>query len=843
MGSLTTHQLVYRDQFRSLFKDAFQEWCGRLLRHLYPIGKGQGVRISNGDAGIDYFVIDQQHIYQIYAPSRMDEQKDSETAEKIRADFAKVHAFLGASLKAWTFLHNHPEGLLGKLSAHAVLDLQSAHPGVDIRVLNIDTFWNVLETLDHGVRDALFHLKQDTQPDRAALPPIEQIALARFKPELPAHHVPRPKLLEALARIVAGQRHSAISQPVGASGDGGLGKTMLSVAYASQALKGALGPDHLYPGGVYFISVGEQSPAEAFAQLVHPSSINGYQLEVDDIARLASQALARLDTSLLIIDNVIDEQQWGDPAFTALIPAGNCRVLATTRAESLGKLQMLPVTRLEFTEAVGILSKFRPSAAIPDNEQHIRKIYDHLEGMALAVAAAGALMHITEDDNWSLLAQFIALADPVQLPDQLPAVREKTQDITKSVVAVLDALRARLPEPQRVAIDLAALLPQDAVPTGWLEDLVQSYFQLHAPDQHAPDPAAVVDRLISLGILTARTSELENQQSPDITPALLRRAAPRALHRLHVRRSKTFTSNNPARQAAFDSLLAAYVQQRLDAVIGPKPLFPTARSRRHLRWELSPLAAYCHECWSRRRHDQAARIASRMGFAAVEIWRPVDVERCLPLEHLSDAALRGDVNSTDLPRALAWRAVWASRNRRAGEASRFTTHALDHHRARSRENTADYAVDLGISAMCIFDKSSARLDQAEDMARQAINIHRAAVKDDILTPVYALDILAGKQRDNGKYHLALQTINEALPIVAAEEPAHWVLRAKLTYRLGTILTAIPGREAEARDALNRAEALYLRMYPEDHKDIQNTREALAALDRTLLDRSQSSPTP
>ena len=64
-------------------------------------------------------------------------------------------------LKAWVFVHNHPEGKFGQLGAKAISDLKSQNPLVEITVLNIDGLWEKLKALSEetlkrffGERDA-----------------------------------------------------------------------------------------------------------------------------------------------------------------------------------------------------------------------------------------------------------------------------------------------------------------------------------------------------------------------------------------------------------------------------------------------------------------------------------------------------------------------------------------------------------------------------------------------------------------------------------------------------------------------------------------------------------------
>jgi hypothetical protein len=109
MPAAENQRLVYRDKFRSLHCEAFQSWFEELAHALHPAGDFQAIRKTQGDGGLDGFVISSQLVYAVYAPARREEDRDSETAAKIRSDFAKACSTLRGQLKAWVFVHNHPE--------------------------------------------------------------------------------------------------------------------------------------------------------------------------------------------------------------------------------------------------------------------------------------------------------------------------------------------------------------------------------------------------------------------------------------------------------------------------------------------------------------------------------------------------------------------------------------------------------------------------------------------------------------------------------------------------------------------------------------------------------------
>jgi hypothetical protein len=57
--------LAYRDKFRSLHNEDFQFWFEELARALHPAGDFQAVRKTQGDGGLDGFVISSRLVYQV----------------------------------------------------------------------------------------------------------------------------------------------------------------------------------------------------------------------------------------------------------------------------------------------------------------------------------------------------------------------------------------------------------------------------------------------------------------------------------------------------------------------------------------------------------------------------------------------------------------------------------------------------------------------------------------------------------------------------------------------------------------------------------------------------------
>jgi hypothetical protein len=144
MAPTSGQHLAYRVKFCSLFRADFQSWFSSLARALHPAGDFQPIRVTSGDGALDGMVISKGLVYQVFAPPRRKELRDGETASKIRADFAQAYSTMGGKLQAWWFVHNHPEAAIGKLTAAAISDLKTANSSIDLKILDIDSLWDLL---------------------------------------------------------------------------------------------------------------------------------------------------------------------------------------------------------------------------------------------------------------------------------------------------------------------------------------------------------------------------------------------------------------------------------------------------------------------------------------------------------------------------------------------------------------------------------------------------------------------------------------------------------------------------------------------------------------------------
>ncbi|MBI1331264.1 MAG: NACHT domain-containing protein [Armatimonadetes bacterium] len=144
VSNLEAQRLAYREAFRSLYGDRFQSWFEECARCIHEPGDFLAVRQTRGDGGLDGLVVNSQLVYQVYAPIH---PRDSATAKKITSDFTTALNTLGGQMRAWTFVHNHPEAKLGKLSVAAINRIKSKHPGIHLAVLDIESLWEAIKAL------------------------------------------------------------------------------------------------------------------------------------------------------------------------------------------------------------------------------------------------------------------------------------------------------------------------------------------------------------------------------------------------------------------------------------------------------------------------------------------------------------------------------------------------------------------------------------------------------------------------------------------------------------------------------------------------------------------------
>jgi tetratricopeptide (TPR) repeat protein len=291
-------------------------------------------------------------------------------------------------------------------------------------------------------------------------------------PHLPDHFVGREYELDVLHTLLEGGDDAAISG-VESLCDGGIGKSLLAMAYAYRHLE-------KYPGGVVYLRGDSPSLVADLALVAEDWGVPKGESprETAGIFRQVLQDPTR--PALLLVDN-LDDLKSLTPEVRAVLPKHPCRCLATTRLRSIPGMRSLSLDNLREEDAVALLTRFRPDA-----EEHptpVRRIVLGLERWALGVTLVGVYMSCRPAVTWEgyaahledkgllsleLLDEQVAVADgptgnDMVRPDRYP----------HRVSALLDDVLSTLPPATQRLLEYAALLPRDLAPVPWLVALLE----------------------------------------------------------------------------------------------------------------------------------------------------------------------------------------------------------------------------------------------------------------------------------------------------------------------------------------------------------------------------------
>ena len=417
MPAAEKQRLAYRDTFSHRFGNDFQRWFETLAAALHPAGDFQCIRITSGDGGLDGLAVNSQRVYQVFAPARINEMRDSDTAAKIRKDFPKVLKHLSGQIKSWVFLHNHPEAKIGKETAAAISELKAANPTVEILVLDIDSLWDLLKVLPDTALAKLFG-----PPTVSPIPdPLHQL------PSIPSDFVGRTAELDTLLGHIG--PGATIAGKAGAAGVGGLvgmggvGKTALALV-AAHRLAGR------YPDAQFFVELRGTdkkplSSAEALSAILQ--SIHRGQKLPDDLPTLRQFYLQALHgkRALILADNAADAAQ-----VTPLLPPAGCVLLVTSRQHFVVPgLTPINLDCLPEPDAIQLLTTICP------------RIANHAAALARACGRLPLALR--------LAASALAARDTLAVADHLARLTDTTQRLT-----ALDQYRDQSAEQIGVAASL-----------------------------------------------------------------------------------------------------------------------------------------------------------------------------------------------------------------------------------------------------------------------------------------------------------------------------------------------------------------------------------------------------
>lgn len=424
-------------------------------------------------------------------------------------------------------------------------------------------------------------LEQRRKVAPVAIPESPPVSGPSSLPILSPHVVRRPDLEARIYAALEDSPNALAPRHATICDLGGAGKSTAALTYAtSQTTR--------YPGGRFFLSMEHADFAERLAGLASALRIPA-EGEVERIAGAVAARLAAVP-SLLILDNVESADQWSAILRSGLLPAGECRVLVTTRDTRLSAGRVMSAGRLTSSEVRDVLRAFSVDRDPPE-EDVATAIGDWLGGLAVAVAAVGARIRQRSHLGWSDYLQTLQGLRIDQLPDLHESVRRElgtdgaALDERRRTLHVVDEAYDALDPFAKSLLDLAALLPADLIPEPWLEALLRDDQDAPEPEPDDPTPAAIVKlyELRRLGIM--RPASAIEADAP----------VHWSLHRLwRARIVERAAEQGRSLDRSWDAI-AELARRRQETLVGPtgeahRGVYEAAViSDATLRWELAPL--------------------------------------------------------------------------------------------------------------------------------------------------------------------------------------------------------------------------------------------------------------
>lgn len=302
-------------------------------------------------------------------------------------------------------------------------------------------------------------------------------------------------------------RTIGITQQVALCASGGVGKSSVALEFAWDCF--AADPQ-IYTGGVFWCDCRSRdisSLADGLASFA--SSLGLSATDDNDLMPTARRVRDRLTSGppcLLVLDNVIDSEQWRDKEWNTLLPGGNCSRLLTTRSETVGdqRVPMLSLASLTEEDARELLHSYRQDVPLRVKDDSIRSVIEWFGGLAIGLTVVGIYLGIhakvTWDEYWRSLRD--KKLDTVRETEDLAS----PADYTNRVDAVIDDIFRSLSSSERRALFYVSLLPGEDVSDRWLRELLEDDLNTrrisgNVPPGYASLPHAIITRLMQRGIL------------------------------------------------------------------------------------------------------------------------------------------------------------------------------------------------------------------------------------------------------------------------------------------------------------------------------------------------------
>ncbi len=459
----------------------------------------------------------------------------------------------------------------------------------------------------------------------------------------------RAKALLDLHDTLRSTGSAGLGQAAAVWADGGVGKTMLAEHYGWLHIKD-------YPAGVFKINADSASLIPQLAALAPflgiPSTVPGNPptpRPESDVAIDVRAALQRGD-SLLILDNVPEGERWTDAAYTACLPSWPCRRLITTRANYLDNVQMQSLDTFTPSEGAAILARHRPDAGEEKNLPFARGISAWFGGLGAGLLVVGVYMALNKQLSWEAYAKDLGAKG-------LSAARATHEEVVSKITykerfdRAFERAMSQLTPLERVALDYAALLPEDMVPLPWLRTLL---LQDAALPPSAPKPGYAthadwaIAHLRTLGLLR------ETQTHSELV----------AMHRVLRETTRERVLANERSVVPLLFAIAACAAKRRAVIVGTtvageyRDVNDHAAVTDHkLRWEVTPLAALCAHLWTTNVVSGAASIGSWLGLVLQDLGRFAEAADCLSPICTHEQAVRDVLGAEEVALCyanLAW---------------------------------------------------------------------------------------------------------------------------------------------------------------------------------------------
>ncbi len=284
-------------------------------------------------------------------------------------------------------------------------------------------------------------------------------------PDLPPHYLPRPEHLEPLKRaVLRGERRKlgvTAKVKVGVQGMGGVGKTVLAAAVASD-------PEvqQAFPGGVLWVTVGQHPEVVELQQDL--AAVVGVAKEFHSKARgksLLREALSD-EAALLVLDDVWDVDH---ASFLDVVGPGGRLLITTRNREILVGLDAreCPIEVLAPEQARALLADWAGKAPeeLPELAGHVSEACGRLP---LALAMIGATVRL-RPTAWRDALERLERADLDKIRRSHPDY--PYPDLLRAIGISVEALA---PEERERYVELAVFPGNTAVPEAAVEVLWSS---------------------------------------------------------------------------------------------------------------------------------------------------------------------------------------------------------------------------------------------------------------------------------------------------------------------------------------------------------------------------------